>query len=401
SYKVEDTVAVGDRGVPGAPGLPEGESPRDGVWANLRDRALLCGQPLVQAIRERWDRVSRAFLFLWGHIVPTLEDVARITGLRVDGKAVTAVTYADYTEFTQDLLGLEPSGADDLGDRRMVDRTDEESAGLTKAVYGQHPEDVERVDRDLRRFLVLFLGKMLLGMKGDDIHCRFLEIMVDLERVGQYAWGAAFLAHTFADLSSGPGREITVGRFAPFLQSYYYILLGMATELCPDALPLAWRWLPVVTAVSFSLQLDTLCRDIRDFPTLLVVWQPYAGMVDAGQPWVESGRPQFGRDLWVHCLNEIEPLRLRLAMRTLGLHQVWSEEVDNTFCKGSVDTTISGVDTMALSKGRNVKKRSSQVDTRSFQVDTRDLSQGIVLPVWNSVSTHLMGRSTHSGISVT
>ncbi|MQL92493.1 hypothetical protein Taro_025112 [Colocasia esculenta] len=70
-------------------------------------------------------------------------------------------------------------------------------------------------------------------------------------------------------------------------------------------------------------------------------------------------------------------------------------------CKGSVDTTINGVDTMAQSKGRNVKKRSTSVDTSPGQVDTRDLSQGIDLPVWDSVSTHLMGRSTHSGISVT
>ncbi|MQL99416.1 hypothetical protein Taro_032144 [Colocasia esculenta] len=108
-------------------------------------------------------------------------------------------------------------------------------------------------------------------------------------------------------------------------------------------------------------------------------------------------------------------------------------------CKCSVDTTINGVDTIAQSKGRNVKKRSTsvdtspgQVDTRDrsqrnmltgfhlrstlnqivstleslsrrpvVQVDTRDLSQGIALPVWDSVSTHLMGRSTHSGISVT
>ncbi|MQM13141.1 hypothetical protein Taro_046063 [Colocasia esculenta] len=116
---------------------------------------------------------------------------------------------------------------------------------------------------------------------------------------------------------------------------------------------------------------------------------------------------------------------------------------DNIFCKGSVDTTIIGVDTMAQSKGRKVNKRSSSVDTspgqvdtsdrsqrnmltslhlrstpnqivstleslprrpvdtESSQVDTRDLSQGFDLPVWESVSTHLMGRSTHSGISVT
>ncbi|MQL72153.1 hypothetical protein Taro_004475, partial [Colocasia esculenta] len=80
----------------------------------------------------------------------------------------------------------------------------------------------------------------------------------------------------------------------------------------------------------------------------------------------------------------------------------------NISCKGSVDTTINGVDTMVQNKGRNVKKSSSsvdtspgQVDTTSSQVDTRDLSQGIDLPVWDSVSTHLKGRSTHSRISVT
>ncbi|MQL73293.1 hypothetical protein Taro_005621 [Colocasia esculenta] len=71
--------------------------------------------------------------------------------------------------------------------------------------------------------------------------------------------------------------------------------------------------------------------------------------------------------------------------------------MDNIFCKGSVDTTILGVDTMVQNKGRNVKKSPSQVDTspgqvdtrqqvdtRSSQVDTRDLSQGLVLPVWDS-----------------
>ncbi|MQL93302.1 hypothetical protein Taro_025950, partial [Colocasia esculenta] len=47
----------------------------------------------------------------------------------------------------------------------------------------------------------------------------------------------------------------------------------------------------------------------------------------------------------------------------------------NISCKGSVDTTINGVDTMAQSKGRNVKKRSSSVDTSPGQVDTRDRSQ--------------------------
>ncbi|MQM04534.1 hypothetical protein Taro_037329 [Colocasia esculenta] len=141
---------------------------------------------------------------------------------------------------------------------------------------------------------------------------------------------------------------------------------------------------------------------------------------------------------FAHLVDDLE------SMKNLSAHideemsalkkefKVLNRPGTNISCKGSVDTTINGVDTMAQSKGRNVKKRSSsvdtspgQVDTRvrfqrikttgfhlrstlyqivdttASQVDTRDLSQGIVLPVWDSVSTHLKGRSTHSGISVT
>ncbi|MQM02621.1 hypothetical protein Taro_035391, partial [Colocasia esculenta] len=78
----------------------------------------------------------------------------------------------------------------------------------------------------------------------------------------------------------------------------------------------------------------------------------------------------------------------------------------------SVHTRPGQVDTSNRSqrnKSTNCNSRSTpdagslgqQVDTGSSQVDTRDLSQGIFLPVWDSVSTHLMGRSTHSRISVT
>ncbi|MQM08881.1 hypothetical protein Taro_041739 [Colocasia esculenta] len=55
--------------------------------------------------------------------------------------------------------------------------------------------------------------------------------------------------------------------------------------------------------------------------------------------------------------------------------------------RGSVDTTINGVDTMAQSKGRNVKKRSTSVDTRPGQVDTSDRSQRNMLTGFHLRST--------------
>ncbi|MQL82024.1 hypothetical protein Taro_014477 [Colocasia esculenta] len=315
---------------------------RERVWemgfgSILEIEPFFVDPPLIQVIRDRWDRVSRTFLFPWGHMVPSLEDVARITGLRVDGEAVTGVTYADYTDLTQQLLGLEPFGQDDH-EQRMVGRVAllqslglagvrqkvdellpafvERAAGLARATYGQDAEDTVRADRDLRRFLVFFFGKMLFTTKGDDIHCRFLELLDDMTRVGR--------------LSTSTGRETTVGGFAPFLQvwSYYYLPLGRATEVDPTAVPLARRWLPLVSTVTYAFQLDVLRRHVRDFPALLVVWEPYADYGDADQPWVVSGRGLFRRDIWVHCLNEIEPLRLRLAARTLGLHQRWIGEAE-------------------------------------------------------------------------
>ncbi|MQL81239.1 hypothetical protein Taro_013687, partial [Colocasia esculenta] len=67
---------------------------------------------------ERLGLAVLAFLY------SRLTDVARIIGLQVDGEAVTGVTYADYTEFAQGLLGLELAREDDLGDPRMVDRVE-------------------------------------------------------------------------------------------------------------------------------------------------------------------------------------------------------------------------------------------------------------------------------------
>ncbi|MQM17533.1 hypothetical protein Taro_050505 [Colocasia esculenta] len=66
----------------------------------------------------------------------------------------------------------------------------------------------------------------------------------------------------------------------------------------------------------------------------------------------------------------------------------------NIFCKGSVDTTIPGVDTIVQNKGRNVKKSPSQVDTSPGQVDTREPSQKACFAVWVMRSTPNDIRST-------
>ncbi|MQL87777.1 hypothetical protein Taro_020325 [Colocasia esculenta] len=305
----------------------------------LRLEELAPDVALIQALKERWDPECHAFLFLWGHMVPTLEDVARITGLRVDGQAVTGTTYTSYQEPVERLLGLEVRGERSS----LVQRTAlQASLGVTSARRqtgeGQvehmermtddaraamAEEEGEAADRDLRRFLTLVIGKLILGTRGDPVSCRCLPLLEDLSSVGYYAWGAALLAHLFDSLGTS-SRVTGVAGFFPLLQVWVYyhlpsFLRGVARRR--GAVPLLQPWRFCRDERSLRRQV-TLIHDAMDtIPFGHVQWTPYVGEDDATQPWVERGRPYFGRDIWLHCYNTMVPLHHRLVVRTLGLHQ--------------------------------------------------------------------------------
>ncbi|MQL96702.1 hypothetical protein Taro_029378 [Colocasia esculenta] len=294
---------------------------------------------LIQALKERWDPECQAFLLPWGHMIPTLEDVARITGLRVDGQAVTGVTYTGYQEMAERLLGLEVTRERSS----LVPRTRlQASLGVVDARHqtgeGQAEymarltadaraalaeEEGAAADRDLRRFLILVIGKLILGTRGDPVGCRCLPLLEDLTQVGSYAWGAALLAHLF-DILGTSSRETGVAGFFLLLQVWAYChlpSLGRGVPRRAGAVPLLQRWQFCRDERSLRRQV-TLIHDALDtVPFGHVQWTPYVGEDDATQPWVERGRPYFGRDIWLHCFNTVVPLHHRLVARTLGLHQ--------------------------------------------------------------------------------
>ncbi|MQL70578.1 hypothetical protein Taro_002890 [Colocasia esculenta] len=258
---------------------------------------------LIQALKERWDPECHAFLFLWGHMIPTLEDVVRITGLGVDGQAVTGVTYTSYQEPVERLLGLEVRGERSslvqrtalqasLGVANARHRTGESQAEYmarltedARAVLAE--EEGEAADRDLRRFLTLVIGKLILGTRGDPVGCRCLPLLEDLPSVGSYAWGAALLAHLFDSLGTS-SRETGVWAY------YHLPSLGRGVARRHGAVPLLQRWRFCRDERSLRRQV-TLIHDILDtVPFGHVRWTPYVEENDAAQSWVERGRPYFG-----------------------------------------------------------------------------------------------------------
>ncbi|MQM14549.1 hypothetical protein Taro_047481 [Colocasia esculenta] len=306
----------------------------------LRLDELTPNVALIQALKERWDPECHAFLFPWGHMIPTLEDMARIIGLRVDGQAVTGFTYTSYQELAERLLGLAVTrersslvprtrlqaslGVADARHQTGEGQADYMARLTEDARVALAEEEGAAADRDLRRFLILVIGKLILGTRGDPVSCQCLPLLEDLSSVGSYAWGAALLAHLFDSLGTS-SRETGVAWFFPLLQvwAYYHLpSLGRGVPRRPGAAALLQRWRFRRDEQSLHLQV-TLIHDALDtVPFGHVEWTTYVREDDAAQPWVERGRPYFGRDIWLHAFNTVVPLHHWLVARTLGLHQV-------------------------------------------------------------------------------
>ncbi|MQM08160.1 hypothetical protein Taro_041015 [Colocasia esculenta] len=297
------------------------------------------GDPaLTQALRSRWDTEAMAFVFPWGHMIPSLEDVSRITGLRVYGRPVSGFTYPCYHDIAERLLELPVERRSSLIPRKALQQSlglydvarqtgDDANEHLEQLVRGSQRELASepgpQADLDLRRFLILFLGRLLFATRGDAVHCRFLPLLEDLSEVGGYAWGAAFLAHQFDSLGTSERQTSTSG-FYPFLQVWAYLHLpglGRGVLEQPGLVPIARRWDSPRDYRSLGDQLTRLQKMIDSYPHLDVVWQPYLEEGDEGQPQLVQAHPYFGRSVWLHALNLVLPLNLFLCQRSLGLRQ--------------------------------------------------------------------------------
>ncbi|MQM13180.1 hypothetical protein Taro_046104 [Colocasia esculenta] len=239
---------------------------------------------LTQALRSRWDAEASAFAFPWGHMISSLEDVSRITGLRVYGRAVSGYTYPCYHDLAERLLDLPVERRSSLVPRVAL----QESLGLYEAGKNTGESEDEylarlarvsqrelasepgpQADLDLRRFLVLFLGRLLFATRGDAVHCRFLPLLEDLGGVWAYLHLPA---------------------------------LGRGDLARPGFVPIARRWDSRRDTRHLVDQLERLQEAIDSYPYL-------------------DARPYFGRSVWLHALNLVLPLNLFLTQCSLGLRQ--------------------------------------------------------------------------------
>ncbi|KAL9666764.1 hypothetical protein QQ045_001103 [Rhodiola kirilowii] len=148
---------------------------------------------LCTALVERWRPETHTFHLNGGEATITLQDVALLTGLSIDGEPVSG-----FGELEWEPLCLSLSGA-------VPDRPKKKSMG-TKTWFDNYlsnmSEDVEEtLKKYARAYILCLLGLTLMSdLYGDQVGLHYVPLLADLENVRRYSWESAVLAFQYSQL---------------------------------------------------------------------------------------------------------------------------------------------------------------------------------------------------------
>ncbi|CAN1777682.1 Protein MAIN-LIKE 2 [Linum perenne] len=171
---------------------------------SIRSALKLTPDPeLITALVERWRPETNTFHLYGGEATITLEDVHFITGLSVDGLPVTSprLIPTDLDElcaYVESQLGKKPATSDVLLGRIKMTWLRSHFAYREGAISD---DDIHTIHQYCRAYIVDFFGSCIFADRsGAYAHLFMLPLLEDIERVREYAWGAAALSWLYREL---------------------------------------------------------------------------------------------------------------------------------------------------------------------------------------------------------
>ncbi|KAL4365659.1 hypothetical protein AHAS_Ahas07G0128200 [Arachis hypogaea] len=221
---------------------------------------------MLAALVKRWRPETHTFVLPIGEVTMTLEDVAHIFGLPIDGEPGIAI------------FGREPSVSHNAKSYIKL--------GWVRRIRDAEPLDTEEsIRRYVRCQVFCLLGSTLFTDKSTAYaHVKYLPWLRDFERIHTYSWGAACLAHFYRALCRA-SRYDTKEMDGPLNLLFVWAwermpcLAPVPRQMLPPAeIPVARRWSHSErTTASLSKTVETFRHDIdymQEFE-----WRPYDGLI--------------------------------------------------------------------------------------------------------------------------
>lgn len=182
--------------------------------------AISLDNPLISALVERWRRETNTFHMTVGEMTVSLEDVAYLLGLPIDGHPVTGVTCTACDSVCVKYLGRSPDSRYTSGG--MV------KLSWLKETFSECPEDAsaEVVEFHTRAYLLYLVGSTIFSTTtGNKVPVMYLPLFGNFDEAGKFAWGAAALSFLYRALGNASLRsQSTISGCLTLLQVYFLLI---------------------------------------------------------------------------------------------------------------------------------------------------------------------------------
>ncbi|KAE8654889.1 thymidine kinase-like [Hibiscus syriacus] len=291
--------------------------------------AISLDNPLISALVERWRRETNTFHFTVGEMTVTLQDVAFLLGLAINGKPVIGITYTTCGTVCEKYLGKAPDSTYASGG--MV------KLSWLKEFFSQCPEDapIEEIEYHTRAYLLYLVGSTIFSTTtGNKVPVMYLPLFENFEEAGRYAWGAAALAFLYRALGNASVKsQSTICGCLTLLQcwNYYHLNIGrpkLNRDPIHDHFPFVLRWKGKQSGPTTNRDVVFYRKALDSLEPCDVEWLPYKYMDSTVIPVEIRNTLALGRSkTMLICFDKAERHLPNRVLRQYGMLQLIPEDV--------------------------------------------------------------------------
>lgn len=180
--------------------------------------------PLITALVERWRQETHTFHLAVGEVTVTLQDVAVLLGLNIDGLPVCGTCDFQWDKTCEELLGLKPDHTVLHGGTLKL--------SWLRDNFHQPPQNADEatLQRYARAYIFALVGGLLFTDKsGCDVQLIFLPLLRDFSQTRHYSWGSAALGYLYRELcraSRKGANEIAGPLYLLQVNSIYELIIS-------------------------------------------------------------------------------------------------------------------------------------------------------------------------------
>ncbi|RWR76234.1 protein MAIN-LIKE 2 [Cinnamomum micranthum f. kanehirae] len=296
---------------------------------------------LISALVERWRPETNTFHLASGEATVTLEDVAYIYGLPINGRVVTGRTFSSPTTVSEvclELLGKQPQQGSDCNG------SDLKLTWLVKSFskLSKKSSKNEQIRATRAYLFCLVAGQIFTNTSGSMGGAWILELFREFKK---YAWGPACLANLYRQLSirtvakstgkhKGSKRptdhQKTFGGPVQLLQIWAISRMSIGREIKSAQewddhfeFPLSRLWSRRLKSHKTFSTVEVVRKQLDNQDPDNFIWRPYVGFEEELANIVDEEEMEvFSSQTVVVCYWIVERHNSNRVMKQFGLQQI-------------------------------------------------------------------------------